>query len=141
MFTMQEIEPVALCMATQNLFDKRFRSNFGDNIILRSRDPKLEPYLLRIKREMNSSMTEEKYLQGHKMNIIFNIDRIMALVGRYASMDLKAVEDVILSGKQLIEKVAEAGSFDEIGSMEPMFKAQVLLPVYGLWVKKSKRSV
>lgn len=140
MITMQELEPLALCMATQNLFDKRFRSNFGDNLILRSRDPRLEPYLLKIKREMNSSMTEERYLQGHKMNIIFNIDRILALVGRYASMDLRAVEDIIVSGKQLIEKVMESGSFDEIGTMEPMFKAQVLLPVYSLWIKKAKRS-
>jgi hypothetical protein len=137
---MQEIEPVALCMATQNLFDKRFRLNFGDNLILRSRDPTLEPMLLKIKREMSSGMTEIKYIQGHKMNIIYNIDRIISLVGRFASMDLSAVEGIVLSGKKLIEKVLAAESFDDIGAMEPMFKAQILLPVYGLYVKKSKQS-
>ena len=140
MITMKEIEPVALAMATQNLFDKRFRSNFGDNLILRSRDVKLEPRLLKIKREMNMSATEMKYLDGHKMNIVFNIDRILSLVGRFASMDLRAVEDIVLSGKQMIEKVMNADNFDDIGAMEAMFKAQILLPVYSLYVKKSKQS-
>jgi hypothetical protein len=140
MITMKEIEPVAMAMATQNLFDKRFRSNFGDNLILRSRDPNLEPRLVKIKREMNMGATEAKYLQGHKMNIIFNIDRIIALVGRFASMDLRGVEDIVLSGKKLIEKVMNADDFDEIGEMEAMFKAQIMLPVYSLYVKKSKQS-
>lgn len=139
MITMQEIEPLALCMATQNLFDKRFRSNFGDNLILRSRDPELEPSLVKIKREMNSSMTEQKYLEGHKMNIINNIDRILALVTRYAKMDLRAVESIVVSGKDLIRKVMAARSFDEIGAMEAMFKSQILLPVYELFTKQSKR--
>lgn len=140
MITMKEIEPVAMAMATQNLFDKRFRSNFGDNLILRSRDPNLEPRLVKIKREMNMSATEAKYLAGHKMNIVFNMDRIIALVGRFASMDLKGVEDITLSCKQLIEKVMNADNFEEIGAMEAQFKAQVMLPVYSLYVRKSKQS-
>ena len=138
MITMQELEPLALCMATQNLFDKRFTSNFGDNIILRSRDPDLEPPLVRIKREMNSMITEQKYLEGHKMNIINNIDRIMLLVSRYTSIDLRVVEGIVNNGKELIKKVMAAGSFDEIGTMEGAFKSQILLPVYGLYVKQSK---
>jgi len=139
MITMQEIEPLALCMATQNLFDKRFTSNFGDNIILRSRDPELEPRLLRIKREINSMMTEKLYLEGHKMNIINNIDRIMSLVSRYASIDLRVVEGIVNNGKELIKKVMAADSFDEIGAMEAVFKSQMLLPVYELYVKQSKK--
>jgi len=141
MITMQEIEPLALCMATQQLFDKRFRSNFGDTLILRSRDPELEPRLLKIKREMNSSMTEARYLEGHKMNIINNIDRILALISRYAKSDLRAVESILLGGKDMIKKVIAATSFDEIGGMEAMFKSQILLPVYELHTKQFKKSL
>ncbi len=141
MMTMKEIEPLALCMATQQLFDKRFRSNFGDNLLLRSRDSKLEPSLVKIKREMNSSMTERKYLEGHKMNIINNIDKILALVGRYSKVDLRTVESIVESGKDLIRKVIAAESFDEIGSMEGLFKSQILFPVYELFVKQSKKSL
>ena len=138
MLTMQEIEPLAMCMATQNLFDSRFRSNFGDTLILRDRDPKLEPILLKIKREMNSSLTEEKYLEGHKMNIIHNIDRILSLVPRFVRIDMRNVENIIKSGKDIIKKVMEAESFDEIGRMESAFKSQITLPVYELFVKQSK---
>ena len=139
MITMQEIEPIAVCLATQQLFDRRFRSNFGDNLLLRDRDTKLEPFLVRIKREINSSMTEQRYLQGHKMNIINNIDRILALVTRYASVDLRVVEAIVKSGKSIIKKVMAAESFDEIGNMEADFKSQITLPLYGLFTEKSKR--
>lgn len=139
MITMQEIEPIAVCLATQQLFDKRFRSNFGDNLLLRDRDIKLEPALVRIKREINSSMTEQRYLQGHKMNIINNIDRILALATRYTSIDLRAVEAIVTNGKEIIKKVIAAGSFDEIGNMEGMFKSQITLPIYELFAEKSKR--
>lgn len=140
MFTMSEIEPLALCMATQNLFDGRFRSNFGDTVILRSKDRSLENMLLKMKREMSGSATEGKYLEGHKMNIVNNIDRILSLVARYSNTDLRSVENIVLSGKDLMRKVIAAETFDEIGSMEPIFKAQILLPVYELHTKRSKQS-
>ena len=139
MITMQEIEPIAVCLATQQLFDRRFRSNFGDNLLLRDRDIKLEPALVKIKREINSSMTEQRYLQGHKMNIINNIDKILALSTRYTSIDLRAVEGIVTNGKEIIKKVLAAGSFDEIGNMEGMFKSQITLPIYGLFAEKSRR--
>jgi hypothetical protein len=139
MITMQEIEPLAICMATQNLFEKRFRMNFGDNIILRSRDPNLEPAMVRLKRELNSGMTESKYLEGHKMNIVYNMDRIIALAGRYSKADLRIVENVVTSGKEMIPKVLAAQSFEDIGNMEAMFKSQILLPMYELFIKQSKR--
>ncbi len=140
MLTMHEIEPLALCMATQNLFDRRFRSNFGDTLILKDRDPKLEPILIKIKREMNSGMTEAKYLEGHKMNIVHNIDRILALVGRFARTDIRKTENIVKSGKDIIEKVMEAENFDQIGQMESSFKSQITLPVYELYVRQSKGS-
>jgi len=135
---MQEVEPLALCMATQQLFDRRFRSNFADNLLLRDRDIKLEPSLVKIKRELNSSMTESKYLGGHKTTIINNIDRILALVIRYAGVNLRTVESVVRSGKDIIKKVMAAESFDEIGQMEAIFKSQMTLPVYELFTEKSK---
>lgn len=138
MVTMQEIEPVAICLATQQLFDRRFRSNFADNLLLRDRDIKLEPTLVKIKRELNSSTTERKYLDGHKMNIVNNIDRILALVTRYTSVNLRAVEAVVRNGKDIIKKVVAAENFEEIGSMEPMFKSQITLPVYELFIEKLK---
>jgi hypothetical protein len=138
MVTMQEVEPLALCLATQQLFDRRFRSNFADNLLLRDRDTKLEPDLVKIKRELNSMAAETKYLNGHKMNIINNIDRILALVTRYAGVNLRAVESVVRGGKDIIRKVMAAESFDEVGKMEAMFKSQITLPVYELFSEKMK---
>lgn len=140
MITMQEIEPVAICLATQHLFDRRFRSNFADNLLLRDRDAMLEPSLVKIKRELNSMRTEAKYLEGHKMDIISSMDRILALVTRYVGVNLRTVETIVKNGKDIIIKVMAAESFDEIGNMEAMFKSQITLPVYGLFVEKSKRS-
>lgn len=139
MITMQEIEPLALCMATQQLFDKRYRSNFADNMIFRSKDVNLEPALLKIKREMNSGMTERKYLEGHKMNIINNIDRIAAFVLRYASVNVREVEAIVANAKDIIKKVLAANTFDEIGNLEDDFKRRITLPVYGLFTEKSKQ--
>lgn len=138
MVTMQEVEPLALCLATQQLFDRRFRSNFADNLLLRDRDAKLEPDLVKIKRELNSMAAETKYLNGHKMNIINNIDRILALVTRYAGVNLRAVESIVRGGKDIIKKVMVAESFDEVGQMEAMFKSQITLPVYELFSEKMK---
>lgn len=139
MITMQEMEPMAVCMVTQQMFDRKFRSNFADNMLLRDRDSSLEPLLLRIKREMNSGMTEAKYLQGHKMNIVGNIDRIMALSLRFTSIDLRKVEELVKSGKDIMRKVINADSFEEIASMEGDFKSQIMLPMYELNIAKSKR--
>lgn len=138
MFTMQEIEPLAVCLVTQQMFDNKFRSNFADNLILRDRDIELEPRLLKMKREMNSGMTENRYLQGHKMNIVNNIDRIISLSTRFASQNLKSVENIVDSGKTLIEKVLNADNFEDIARMEPAFKSQITLPIYSLFVEKSK---
>jgi len=139
MIIMQEIEPIALCLATQKMFDKRFTSNFGDNIILRDKDDKLEPRLLKMKREMNSGMTEQKYLQGHKMNIVNNIDKIIAMSTRYASQNMRAVENIVSNGKEIMDKVLRADNFDEIGQMESDFKSQIMLPMYSLFNEKSKQ--
>ena len=138
MMTMQEMEPLALCIVTQQMFDRRFRTGFCDNTLLRDRDLKLEPEILRMKREMNSGMTERKYLEGHKANIINNIDRIVALVARYAKADVHGTEAVMRNGKDIMRKVLAADSFDEISSMDAEFKTRITLAVYELFVRHSK---
>lgn len=140
--TLHDITPVGLCIATQDLFDaKRFQSNFCDNLLLRAKDKKLEPKLIKLKRELNSMMTQRKFLDGHRTVIVSNIDKILALVARYAKMDLSLTESIIENGKELIEKVLAADSFEGIAELEPAFKSKITLPVYELFIKYTKRSV
>jgi hypothetical protein len=138
MITFQEIEPIGLCIATQHLLDKRFRSNFGDTVILRDKDATLEPSLTKIKRELNSGMSDRKYLEGHKMAIVNNIDKILALAGRYSTTSLNETDAIVTSGKAIMKKVLFSESFDELGSMEGEFKSKITLPVYELFMKKCK---
>ena len=141
--TLHDIAPVGLCIATQELFDvKRFRANFCDTILLRAKDRRLEPELNKLKRELNSMMTEKKFLDGHKTAIINNIDKILSLVSsRYLQVDLRLAESVISNGKQLIEKMLSVDSFEDIANLEAEFKSKITLPVYELfngYMKKSK---
>lgn len=138
MITMQEMEPLALCIVTQQMFDRRFRTAFCDNVLLRERDLKLEPELLRMKREMSSNMTERKYLEGHKASIINNLDRIIALAARYAKADVHGTEAVMKSGKEMMHKVLAAESFEELASMDAEFKTKITLAVYGLYSRHEK---
>jgi hypothetical protein len=139
---MQEVIPLGLCIATQDLIDaKRFQLNFGDNLVLRNRDRTLHPKLTAIKRELNSSMNQKKYLEGHKLAIVSNIDKIIALVStRYSQLDLNLVDSVIFNGKQIIQKVLEAESYEKIAELDPLFKSKVTLPVYDLFIRHLKKS-
>jgi hypothetical protein len=140
--TLHDITPIGLCIATQELFDaKRFRANFGDNLLLKSNDQKIKSKLMNLKRELNSTMTEKKFLDGHKTAIISNIDKILSLVAsRYTQIDLKAVELIFDNGKELIDKVFFSTSFDEISRLEPVFRSKITLPVYELFLDQMKRS-
>lgn len=140
--TLHDITPVGLCLATQDLFDaRRFQSNFCDNILMRSNDVGLQDKIVKVKRELNSFMTEKKFLEGHKAAIVNNIDKIISLVSsRFAEMDLRATENVVLHSKDLMEKVLVAQTFDEISFLHNDFKSNVTLPVYDLFLKQMKRS-
>lgn len=140
--TLSDITPMGLCIATQELFDaKRFQANFCDHTILRTRDQKLEPKLTKLKRELNSIMTEKKFLDGHKTAIISNIDKIISLVSsRYAQINFRLVENIVLNARELMDKVMFANSFDEIAKLEPVFKSKVTLPVYELFIAYMKKS-
>lgn len=139
--TMNEITPIALCIATADLFDtKRFRANFADNMILRVRDKSMERELIPVKRELNSPTAQKKFLDGHKIAIINNIDKILALLeNRYAHIDLKRVQEISLAGKELMAKVLIADNFDSIGALESTFRNKIMLPTYSLFVESMKR--
>ncbi|MEM7824961.1 MAG: hypothetical protein QXO27_03225 [Candidatus Aenigmatarchaeota archaeon] len=140
--TLGNITPVGLCIATQDLFDtKRFKQNFCDNLILRARDKNLEPKLFMLKRDLNSTLTEKKFLEGYKVVIISNIDKILTLVSsRYSQIDFRLVQTIVQDGKQVIDKVLQTESFEKIAQFEPVFKSKITLPTYELFITLQKRS-
>lgn len=140
--TLADITPVALCISTQDLFDaKRFQLNFCDNLLLRAKDEILEPTLVKIKRELNTKGFEKKFLEGYKIVIISNIDKIIGLVvSRYSKIDLKLAQSVVIEGKDLIERVNLANSFEDIAKLEPVFKSKITLPVYEMFLSYLKES-
>ncbi|MBI2545283.1 MAG: hypothetical protein HYW22_01630 [Candidatus Aenigmarchaeota archaeon] len=140
--TMQEVIPIGLCVATQDLIDaKRFKQNFCDTLILRGRERALSEKLAPFKQELNSKMYESRYLGGHKAVIISNIDKIIAVTtSRYTQIDPNAVSSIVEHGKMLILNVMKATSFDDIAQLEPTFRSRITLPVYDLFMKNLKRS-
>jgi hypothetical protein len=139
--TIHDIKPIALCIATQELFDtKRFRENFCDNLILKAKDKEIERLVLPIKREIISPPTSQKFLEGHKIAIISNLDKILSLVStRYARISLRKVEEIVKSGKELIKKVLAASTFEEINSFEPLFRTKISLPTYSLFIEAMRQ--
>lgn len=138
--TLAEITPIGICIATQELFDaKRFQANFCDNILLRNKDESVEDILISIKRELNSSSTLKKFLDGYKVVIISNIDKIIGfVVSRFAKTELKLAEGVVAEAKSLIDKITLANSFDDIARLEPIFRSKITFPVYEMFSKDIK---
>jgi len=138
--TIHDLTPISLCIATQELFDaKRYKLNFCDYLLLRARDQKLEPRLVEMKRDLNSILSRERFLDGHKAAIISNIDKIISLVAsRCLRADLKVTQEVVANAKELLAKVIHASSFEEIGTLEPDFRRKVTLPVYQLFAREMK---
>jgi len=140
--TLSEITPIGLCISTQELLDaKRFQANFCDNLLLRRKLSKIGPKLTMLKRELNSTMTQGKFLDGHKTAIISNIDKILGIVtSRYYQSNLKAVDKINEDGQELIDKIIFSNSFEEIAALEPVFKTKITFPVYELFVNSMKKS-
>jgi hypothetical protein len=138
---MHDIKPIGLCMMTQELFDtKKFILNYCDNILLREKDASLSGKINAIKRDLNSIRTQPKFLDGYKAVLINNIDKIIALVeSRYAKTFSDDVELVKKSGKNIIERITNAQSFDEIAILEDVFKTNVVLPTYRLFIDDMKK--
>jgi hypothetical protein len=133
--TLAELTPVALCIQTDDLFDfKTLQSSFGDHIVLRERDQELSELIIQTKRELNSTLQQIKFLDGYKLVLVRNLDRIMSLVqSRYSSIDKDATDKVLMSCRNLIKKVLIAENFQKIQELEPIFKREVLLKVYTLF--------
>lgn len=140
--TIGDITPLALCIATQELFDsRRFRSNFCDNTILRMKDETLEPIIVRIKKDLNDSALEKKFLEGYKAVILSNLDKIVGIVSsRYSRIDLRLTEVVVTNARKLMDMVILANSFEEISKLEPIFKSKITLPVYKMFIEYLKVS-
>jgi len=138
--TLAELTPVALCIQTDDLFDfKTFQSSFGDHIVLRERDQELSELIRQTKRELNSTLQQTKFLDGYKLVLVRNLDRIMSLVqSRYSSIDKDATDKVLMSCRNLIKKVLIAENFQKIQELEPIFKREVLLKVYALFSQTQK---
>jgi hypothetical protein len=138
--TLAELTPLAFCIQTDDLFDFRvFQSTFGDQTVLRERDPELSEFIVQIKRDLNSSMNQAKFLDGYKLVLVRNLDKIMSLVqSRYSTIDEATVDKILTSCRQLIKKVLVAGNFQKIQELEPIFKREVLLKVYSLFSKTIK---
>jgi hypothetical protein len=138
--TLAELTPLAFCIQTDDLFDfKMFQSSFGDHIVLRERNPELSEFIVQSKRELNSTMQQIKFLEGYKLVIVRNLDKIMSLVeSRYSSIDKAAVDRILTACRQLIKKVLVAENFQKIQELEPTFKKEVLLRVYSLFTQTLK---
>lgn len=141
--TMSDMMPVSLCLATHELFDaSRFRKNFCDYTLLRSRSSGMEDLIWPIKKELGASEYQRKYIEGHKAIIISNIDKILALATtRYAALNLRSMEALVNDGKILMKKVMQANEFSDITMLEPTFKSKILLPVYELFLESTKRTM
>jgi len=140
MITLAELTPLAFCIQTDDLFDfKMFQSSFGDHIVLREKNPELSEFIVQSKRELNSTMQQIKFLEGYKLVIVRNLDKIMSLVeSRYSSIDKAVVDRILTACRQLIKKVLVAESFQKIQELEPTFKKEVLLRVYSLFTQTLK---
>jgi hypothetical protein len=138
--TLAELTPLAFCIQTDDLFDFRvFQSTFGDQTVLRERNPELSEFIVQMKRDLNSSMNQAKFLDGYKLVLVRNLDKIMSLVqSRYSSIDEATVDKILTSCRQLIKKVLVAENFQKIQELEPIFKREVLLKVYSLLSKTIK---
>ena len=138
--TLAELTPLAFCIQTDDLFDfKMFQSSFGDHIVLREKNPELSEFIVQSKRELNSTMQQIKFLEGYKLVIVRNLDKIMSLVeSRYSSIDKVSVDRILTACRQLIKKVLVAESFQNIQELEPTFKKEVLLRVYSLFSQTIK---
>ena len=140
MLTMHDLTPISLCLVTQDLLDsKKFQLSFCDNLVLRLKDEKLSESLIRIKRDLNSFLTEKNFFEGYKAVIISNLDKIIGLVSsRYTKVDFKLASEVVESAKEIMEKVLKAKNFQEISALESTFKSKVTLPVYHLFLESIK---
>ena len=140
--TMTDMMPVSLCLSTNELFDAiRYQKNFCDHTLLRARGGGMESTISPLKKELNSSDYQKKYLEGHKAVIVSNIDKILSLsAARYSKSNLRSIESLTVQGRSLMNKVIAAESFQEISFLQPTFKSKIMLVVYEMFLEYNKRT-
>ena len=140
--TLHDATPIGLCVVTQDLLDvKRFRANFCDMTILRLDDYELKEKVKDLKVDINSALSESKFLDGYKVVITSNIDKIIAMItSRYLQTDIKTTESVIANAKIIMRKVMAAKNFDQLAVLEPEFKTKVTFPLNSLFNKSLSES-
>src|SRR5438445_2672060 len=136
--TLHDITPMGLCVATLELFDtRRFKAGFCDGVLMKEDH---FPELISLRRELNSTTSQNKFLDGHKTAIISNIDKILTMTNRYQNIDFIVVENVLKAGNEIIKRVFYAGTFEKIAGIEADFKKEIVFPIYRLFVEQMKRS-
>ncbi len=140
--TLNDMKVVGLCVSTQELFDtKRFQMNYCDTLILRDDNVELKNKLRFVKRELNSFKGQEKFLNGYKVIIVNNIERIISLVAsRYAKGNIVLSSKIVGEGKSMIGAILKAQTFDDIGQLEGEFKSRIMLPTYELFLRDLKKT-
>lgn len=138
--TMHEVAPLGLCMITEDMLDaKRFLLNFCDNLIIRGDDQRLKSRLTDIKKELNAIRTQQKFFEGYRAVILNNIDRIINLTkSRFERVDPKIVGSVVNDGKDMMRRVLNTQSFEELTRLAPEFKRKITLRVYELYLKTQR---
>ncbi|HDJ96752.1 MAG TPA: hypothetical protein ENG45_01625 [Candidatus Aenigmarchaeota archaeon] len=138
--TMHEAFPLGLCMVTESMLDaKRFLLNFCDNTIIRDEDQELKSRLKNVKKELNGIRTQPNFFDGYKTVILDNIDKIIGIVkSRFEKIDPKIVGPVVKDGKEIMKKVLNSQSFDDLVPLSNEFKRKITLRVYELYLKSQK---
>jgi hypothetical protein len=120
---------------------KRFREGFCDYSLFRIPHSETRSALTALKQELNSFTTQRKFLPGYKAVLLTNLDRIVSETTRFVRVDPTLVEEVVMSGRDLIRRVLEADSFEEIAKLGPDFKKKIALPIYKLFASSTQVQV
>lgn len=138
---MTELKPLALAMVIYDMLDTKEVKLTGDAIILKYKDPFMEKEFQKIRKELMLSSTSNKYVDGFKLALLYNLDKLLPLVAsRYKSIDPARTQEVQTKIKEIMRKivtnVVEMNDFD---TLKDEFKKNVLLPIYQMFNDSRRR--
>lgn len=138
---MTELKPLAFAMVIYDMLDTKEVKLVGDAIILKYKDPFMEKEFQRIRKELMLSSTSNKYLDGFKLALLYNLDKLLPLVAsRYKSLDPARTQEIQVRIKEMMRKVitnvVDVNDFDRL---KDDFKKHVLLPIYQLFNDSRRR--
>lgn len=140
--TLSEIKPLALALSTYELFEgKKIKLDFGSIILLKYKDPYTEKILNEYKKDLLLSSTSKKFVEGLKLVIIYNLDRIIGLAhSRFDRLNPARVKEIEMKAKNLIKRVnEEVFSINDLEKLKDDFKRDILLPIYQLFNELRKK--